>query len=96
MTLPFIGAVTMTPAAARHHSADSVADPARQGALDLTIFVSCYNEQDFIKSLLPRYAVEFSSHWVVSRRPDVLQRGVLGRLPLVTGALESSLWLRTP
>jgi predicted O-methyltransferase YrrM len=53
-----------------------------------------YNEQDFIKNLLPRYAVEFSSHWVASRRPDLLQRGVLGRLPLVAGALESSLWLR--
>jgi glycosyltransferase involved in cell wall biosynthesis len=48
MTLPFVGAVTMTPAAARHHDAGGVADPARQGELDLTIFVSCYNEQDFI------------------------------------------------
>jgi glycosyltransferase involved in cell wall biosynthesis len=48
MTLPFVGTVAMTPAAARHHDAESVADPARQGALDLTIFVSCYNEQDFI------------------------------------------------
>jgi glycosyltransferase involved in cell wall biosynthesis len=48
MTLPFVGAVAMTPAAAQHHDAASVADPARQGELDLTIFVSCYNEQDFI------------------------------------------------
>ena len=56
-----------------------------------------YNEQDFIQEiLLPRYAVEFSSHWVASRRPDLLQRGVLARLPLVPGALESSLWLRAP
>jgi hypothetical protein len=55
-----------------------------------------YNEQNCIKNLLPRYAVEFSSHWVASRRPDLLQRGVLGRLPLVPGALESSLWLRAP
>ena len=39
--------------------------------------------------------MEFSSHWVASRRADLLQRGVLGRLPLVAGALESSLWLRT-
>jgi predicted O-methyltransferase YrrM len=53
-----------------------------------------YNEQNFIKDLLPRYAVEFSSHWIASRRPDLLERGVLGRLPLVAGALESSLWLR--
>lgn len=54
-----------------------------------------YNEQNFIKNLLPRFALEFSSHWVASRRPDLLQRGVLGRLPLVPGAMESSLWLRT-
>lgn len=53
-----------------------------------------YNEQDFIKDLLPRYAVEFSSHWVASRRPELLERSVLGRLPLVQGAMESSLWLR--
>ena len=48
MTPPHVGAVAMTPAAAQHHDAASVADPARQGELDLTIFVSCYNEQDFI------------------------------------------------
>ena len=53
-----------------------------------------YNEQDFIKALLPCHAVEFSGHWVASRRPDLLRQGVLGRLPLVAGALESSLWLR--
>jgi hypothetical protein len=55
-----------------------------------------YNEQNFIKNLLPRYAVEFSSHWIASRRPDLLERGVLARLPLLPGALESSFWLRTP
>jgi hypothetical protein len=53
-----------------------------------------YDEQDFIKDFLPRYTVEFSSHWLVSRRPDLVRRGVLGRLPLVEGAIESSLWLR--
>lgn len=53
-----------------------------------------YNEQNFIKNLLPRYAVEFSSHWVASRRPDLASRGILGRLPFVAGALESSLWLK--
>ena len=52
-----------------------------------------YNEQNFIKNLLPHYAVAFSSHWVVSRRDDLVRRGVLRRLPLVDGALESSLWL---
>ena len=53
-----------------------------------------YNEQDFIKNLVHSYAVEFSSHWIVSRRADLLGRGVLARLPLVPGAIESSLWLR--
>jgi hypothetical protein len=53
-----------------------------------------YNEQDFVKNLFPHYAVEFSSHWIASRRAELVARGVLGRLPLVPGALESSLWLR--
>jgi predicted O-methyltransferase YrrM len=54
-----------------------------------------YNEQAEVATLLSgAFACEFSSHWVASRRPDLLQRGVLGRLPLVAGALESSLWLR--
>jgi predicted O-methyltransferase YrrM len=54
-----------------------------------------YNEQAAVAALLQGgYACEFSSHWVVSRRPDLVARGVLGRLPLVAGAIESSLWLR--
>lgn len=52
-----------------------------------------YNEQDAIQDLLPHYAAEFSSHWIVTRAPETLC-GVLARLPLVPGALESSLWLR--
>ena len=53
-----------------------------------------YSEQEFVRDLLSSYAVEFSSHWIVSRRDDLLERGVLARLPLVPGAIESSLWLR--
>lgn len=54
-----------------------------------------YNEQAVVAALLRAgWACEFSSHWVASRRPDLLARGVLGRLPLVAGAIESSLWLR--
>jgi hypothetical protein len=54
-----------------------------------------YNEQEAVAALLRGgYACEFSSHWVASRRPDLLERGVLGRLPLVPGAIESSFWLR--
>ena len=54
-----------------------------------------YNEQAAVAALLHAgYPCDFSSHWVVSRRGDLVARGVLGRLPLVAGAIESSLWLR--
>lgn len=56
-----------------------------------------YNEQAAVAALLQAGCrCEFSSHWIVSRRGDLLERGVLGRLPLVPGAIESSLWLRKP
>ena len=55
-----------------------------------------YDEQAEVAALLARgHWCEFSSHWIASRRAGLLERGVLGRLPLVEGALESSLWLRT-
>ena len=55
-----------------------------------------YDEQAAVAALLERgHWCEFSSHWVASRRGGLVERGVLGRLPLVHGALESSLWLRT-
>jgi hypothetical protein len=38
------------------------------------------------------FKVDFSSHAVVSRSPEKLS-GVLARLPLIPGAIESSLWL---
>ena len=48
-----------------------------------------YNEQQAVAPLIGAgYAVEFSSH-----RAGKLN-GVLGRLPLAEGAIESSLWLR--
>lgn len=52
-----------------------------------------YNEQDSVKQLFLRYTTEFSSHWIVTRTPEMLG-GVLARLPLLPGAIESSLWLR--
>ena len=49
-----------------------------------------YNEQEEVQRLLADgYASEFSSHGAGRQRLN----GVLGRLPLVPGALESSLWL---
>jgi glycosyltransferase involved in cell wall biosynthesis len=40
--------VTMTPAAQKLHAAEDVVAPGRQAPLDLTVFISCYNEQEFI------------------------------------------------
>jgi hypothetical protein len=53
-----------------------------------------YNEQAAVASLIEKNVlkVDFSSHALVSREPGRLQ-GVLARLPLVPGAIESSLWL---
>jgi hypothetical protein len=53
-----------------------------------------YNEQAAVASLIERdlFKVDFSSHAIVSRQPEKI-RGVLARLPLVPGAIESSLWL---
>lgn len=44
--------ITMTPAAARLHDAAALAAPGEAAPIDLTIFVSCYNEQDFIASTI--------------------------------------------
>jgi len=49
-----------------------------------------YNEQAAVAGLMGRgYDAEFSSHQAAKRRLN----GVLARLPLVSGARESSLWL---
>ena len=49
---PLPAEVTMTPAAARLHHASIVLSPGEDAALDLTIFVSCYNEAAYIVSTL--------------------------------------------
>ena len=55
-----------------------------------------YNEQAAVAALIERniLTVDFASHATVTRQPESLT-GVLARLPLVPGALESSLWLTT-
>ena len=51
-----------------------------------------YNEQQAVARLLEDgFAAEFSSHQVLNKEN---LNGVLARLPLLPGALESSLWLR--
>ena len=53
-----------------------------------------YNEQAAVASLIEKNIlnVDFASHATVTRQPEKIQ-GVLARLPLIEGALESSLWL---
>jgi methyltransferase family protein len=55
-----------------------------------------YTEQVAVAALLAgtHYVIEFASAWLVSRRAHLLSAGVVSRLPLVPGAIESSLWLR--
>lgn len=54
-----------------------------------------YNEQEPVAELIVggAYEVEFASAWVVGTHPEWLRQGVLGRLPLVEGARESSVWM---
>jgi glycosyltransferase involved in cell wall biosynthesis len=47
-TTLFPAEVMMTPAAKRLHEAADVVAPGLQAPIDLTVFISCYNEQEFI------------------------------------------------
>lgn len=53
-----------------------------------------YNEQIPVGTLIQggAWRLVFSSHYVATRRPDLL--GAVSDLPLRAGALETSLWLR--
>jgi hypothetical protein len=53
-----------------------------------------YNEQPAVAALIRKdvFRVDFASHATVKLHPEKIQ-GVLARLPLVPGAIESSLWL---
>ena len=55
-----------------------------------------YTEQGAVSALLAgsSYSILFASAWILSRRKNLLAGSVIGRLPLVPGAIESSLWLR--
>src|ERR1700685_2238180 len=48
MTWLFSSDVIMTRAAERLHSADDVEAPGQRAPLDLTVFISCYNEGQYI------------------------------------------------
>ncbi len=55
-----------------------------------------YNESIVAAALVARRGCEivFSSRWITSRHPGRVAAGVLGRLPILPGARETSLWLR--
>ncbi len=54
-----------------------------------------YNEQLLVGCLLQGggFRIRFASHYVKRYRSEALEQGVLKHLPLVKGALETSLWL---
>lgn len=45
---PLPAQVTMTRAAAQLHTTESVLAPSQESSIDLTIFISCYNEEPYI------------------------------------------------
>ncbi|MBB4038990.1 putative O-methyltransferase YrrM [Microvirga flocculans] len=55
-----------------------------------------YNEQLLVGTLLQGggYELVFASHYVARKPQSALSRGILSELPLVSGAQETSLWLR--
>lgn len=54
-----------------------------------------YNEQSSVAALLDgRWETLFASHYVATRMSDRVTASVIARLPLLPGALETSLWLR--
>ena len=55
-----------------------------------------YNEQLGVAPLIASGAagIVFASHYALTRMADALAGGVLARLPVADGAIESSLWLR--
>ena len=54
-----------------------------------------YSEQDAVARILAGggYSILFASAWILAQRVHLLETGVVARLPLVPGAIESSLWL---
>jgi predicted O-methyltransferase YrrM len=54
-----------------------------------------YNEQQGVAALLQGKGFEllFSSHYAATRLSDLVEQSVIGRLELLDGAVETSLWL---
>ena len=54
-----------------------------------------YNEQVVVAALIAggRASPVFASHFIRRRRPDLIDSMALGWIPLIDGAIESSLWM---
>lgn len=54
-----------------------------------------YDEQPAVEAMIGGggWAIDFASHYAVTRMADAVSASVAGDLPLVEGAIESSLWL---
>lgn len=53
-----------------------------------------YNEQQAIGPMLAGgFRLLFASHWAATRMRDIVQQGIVGRLPAAAEALPASLWL---
>jgi glycosyltransferase involved in cell wall biosynthesis len=55
-----ISEIVMTPAAEKFHDADAVLHPENVSALDVTVFVSCYNESEHITRTLDNVREAFA------------------------------------
>ena len=54
-----------------------------------------YDEAAAVEAMIAGggWSIDFASHYAVSRMADAVAASVVGALPLVEGAIESSLWL---
>lgn len=75
VTNPFPAEVVMTPAAAEYHTPESVVAPARESPIDLTIFISCYNEEPYITTTLDNVRAALTSVGTISYELIVIDDG---------------------
>jgi hypothetical protein len=65
-------------------------------AYPMSCATSLYNEQSTVAKLLKTsgWKIEFSSAHTAHRLVDAIELSVVGELPLIASARESSFWLR--
>ena len=83
VTNPFPAEVVMTPAAAEYHTPESVVAPARESPIDLTIFISCYNEEPYITTTLDNVRAALTSVGTISYELIVIDDGSKDRSALI-------------